>query len=80
MYQARVDAVKIYYEKQGKELDDALARPRELTLEQYLDSRVDWCNKLVWPHLCQHWSSKSFKKKQKRGQESHFKYEDVAQN
>uniref|UniRef100_A0A8R7UJX8 Uncharacterized protein n=1 Tax=Triticum urartu TaxID=4572 RepID=A0A8R7UJX8_TRIUA len=31
LYQARVDAVKIYYDDQGEELDDTLACARELT-------------------------------------------------
>lgn len=52
LYQARVDAVKIYYDDQGEELDDKLACARELTLEQYLASRVDWFSPTVWPHIC----------------------------
>ena len=31
LYQARMDAVKIYYDDQGEELDDKLACARELT-------------------------------------------------
>ena len=57
MYNARVDAVKEYYKKQGEEIDDTLARPRELEYEQYLIGRIWWCNEQVWPHLCRNWCS-----------------------
>lgn len=80
MYNARVDAVKEYYKKQGEEIDDTLARPRELEYEQYLIGRIWWCNEQVWPHLCRNWCSDQFLTKRKRGQEARFKSEDVAQN
>ncbi|KAM0900966.1 hypothetical protein ACQ4PT_020280 [Festuca glaucescens] len=80
MYQARVDAVKIYYDDQGEELDDKLACSRELTLEQYLASRVDWFSPTVWPHICRYWCSKEFKQARSRGQASRLKSLDVAQN
>jgi hypothetical protein len=80
MYQARVDAVKIYYDTQGEELDDKLACSRELTLEQYLVSRVDWFSPTVWPHICRYWCSNEFKQARARGQASRLKSLDVAQN
>lgn len=80
LYQARVDAVKIYYDDQGEELDDKLACARELTLEQYLASRVDWFSPTVWPHICSYWCSKEFKEARCRGQKSRLQSEDVAQN
>jgi hypothetical protein len=80
MYQARVDAVKIYYDDQGEELDDTLACSRELTLEQYLASRVDWFSPTVWPHICRYWCSNEFKQARARGQASRLKSLDVAQN
>jgi len=47
LYQARVDAVKVYYKDVLKQnLDDKLARPIELTYEQYLNGRVKWCKRL----------------------------------
>lgn len=80
MYQARVDAVKIYYDGQGEELDDKLACAIELTLEQYLASRVDWFSPTVWPHICSYWCSNEFKEARHRGQRSRLQSEDVAQN
>ena len=80
LYQARVDAVKIYYDDQGEELDDKLACARELTLEQYLASRVDWFSPTVWPHICSYWCSKEFKEARRRAQKSRLQSEDVAQN
>ncbi len=80
LYQLRVDAVKMYYDKQGEVIDDTLARPRELEYEQYLDNRVEWCNEEAWPQLCRYWCSQTFKKKRKIGQESRLKSADIAQN
>ena len=80
MYQARVDAVKEYYRKQGEDIDDVLARPRELQYEQYLDGKIWWCNDIVWPHLCRNWCTEQFKTKRKRGQEARLKSDDAAQN
>ena len=80
MYQARVDSVKVYYEKRDQILDDALARPIELEYEQYLDGRLKWCNDEVWPKLCRYWCSEEFKRKRKRGQACRLSCEDSAQN
>ena len=80
MYQARVDSVKVYYEKRDQILDDALARPIELEYEQYLDGRLKWCNDEVWPKLCRYWCSEEFKRKRKRGQACRLSCEDYAQN
>ena len=80
MYQARVDSVKVYYEKRDQILDDALARPIELEYEQYLDGRLKWCNDEVWPKLCRYWCSEEFKRKRKSGQACRLSCEDSAQN
>ena len=80
MYQLRVDAVKFYYEKQGEKLDDTLACSKELEYDQYLEGRMPWFKEPAWPHLCAYWCSKKFKTLRKRGQESRFKNEDIAQN
>jgi len=81
LYQARVDAVKVYYKDVLKQnLDDKLARPIELTYEQYLNGRVKWCKRAAWPSLCRYWCSEEFLTKQKRGQESRLSSDDIAQN
>ncbi|KAG0522218.1 hypothetical protein BDA96_07G017800 [Sorghum bicolor] len=81
MYQARVDAVKVYYKDVlNQTLDDKLARPIELIYEQYLNGRVKWCKRVAWPSLCRHWCSEEFLTKRKRGQESRLSSDDIAQN
>lgn len=81
MYQLRVDAVKKYYKDVLNQiLDDKLARPIELTYEQYLNGRVKWCNRGVWPSLCRYWCSEEYLTKRKRGQESRLSSDDIAQN
>ena len=81
LYQARVDAVKVYYKDVLKQnLDDKLARPIELTYEQYLNGRVKWCKRAAWPSLCRYWCSEEFLTKRKRGQESWLSSDDIAQN
>lgn len=80
MYQARVDAVKLYHRKRGQEIDDTLARPIELEYEQYMDGQLKWCNDEVWPELCTYWCSKDFKVKRRRGQVARSSSEDIAQN
>ena len=81
MYQARVDAVKVYYMKKlNQKIDDKLARPIELNYEEYLDGKQKWCSNAVWPKLCRYWCSENFLKKRKRGQESRFSSDDIAQN
>jgi hypothetical protein len=81
MYQARVDAVQVYYKDVlNQTLDDKLARPIELTYEQYLNGRVKWCKRVAWPSLCRHWCSEEFLTKRKRGQESRLSSDDIAQN
>ena len=77
LYQARVDAVKVYYKDVLKQnLDDKLARPIELTYEQYLNGRVKWCKRAAWPSLCRYWCSEEFLTKRKRGQESRLSSDD----
>jgi hypothetical protein len=46
MYQAHVDYVKEYYRDPNtfNTIDDAQARPIQLQYEQYLASRLKWCN------------------------------------
>jgi hypothetical protein len=81
MYQARVDAVKMYYDKKlNQKLDDKLARPIELKYEEYLGGKLKWCSKAVWPYLCRYWCSEEFLIKRKRGQESRLGSYDIAQN
>ena len=80
MYQVCVDAVKFYYEEKGELLDDTLACSKELEYDQYLEGRIPWFKEHAWPHLCAYWCSKEFKFLRKRGQESRFKSEDIAQN
>jgi hypothetical protein len=81
LYQARVDAVKVYYKDVLKQnIDDKLARPVELTYEQYLNGRVKWCKRAAWPSLCRYWCSEEFLTKPKRGQESRLSSDDIAQN
>ncbi|CAN6172510.1 unnamed protein product, partial [Urochloa humidicola] len=67
MYQARVDAVKVYYMKKlGQKLVDKLARSIELTYEEYLEGKLKWCSVDVWPELCHHWCSEDFLETRKR--------------
>jgi hypothetical protein len=81
LYQARVDAVKVYYKDVLKQnIDDKLARPIELTYEQYLNDRVKWCKCAAWPSFCRYWCSEEFLTKRKRGQESRLCSDDIAQN
>jgi hypothetical protein len=80
MYQLRVDAVKLYYEKQGEHLDDTLACSEELEYDQYMEGRIPWFKEHAWPALCTYWCSKGFLTKRKRGQDSRLKSKDVAQN
>jgi hypothetical protein len=48
IYQARVDAVKMYYNKKlNQKLDDKLARPIELKYEEYLEGNLKWCKKAI---------------------------------
>ncbi|CAN6179420.1 unnamed protein product [Urochloa humidicola] len=81
MYQARVDAVKVYYMKKlGQKLVDKLARSIELTYEEYLEGKLKWCSVDVWPELCHHWCSEDFLETRKRGQKSRSGSGDNAQN
>ncbi|XP_073359446.1 uncharacterized protein [Aegilops tauschii subsp. strangulata] len=52
----------------------------QLEYDQYLEGRIPWFKEHAWPHLCAYWCSKEFKFLRKRGQESRFKSEDIAQN
>lgn len=80
MYQVRVDAVKLHYENQGEILDDTLACRRELDENEYLNVRVEWCKKDVWPLLAAYWDSAEFKEKRSKAQDSCFGSENNAQN
>ncbi|TVU13464.1 hypothetical protein EJB05_40522, partial [Eragrostis curvula] len=51
-----------------------------LSNAEYVQSRVDWINKLVWPHHCRRWCKNEFLDKRHKAQESRMAYEDVAQN
>jgi hypothetical protein len=56
-----VDDVKMYYNKKlNQKLDDKLARPIELKYEEYLEGKLKWCSKTVWPYLCRYWCSEEF--------------------
>jgi len=47
VYQLRLEAVKMYFHKRKEACDDTRAHTIELTEEQYLTCRVEWCNKAV---------------------------------
>uniref|UniRef100_J3MAG6 Uncharacterized protein n=1 Tax=Oryza brachyantha TaxID=4533 RepID=J3MAG6_ORYBR len=81
MHQARLDAVKLYYDKfKGEDCDDTRARTIELTEAQYLKAKLDWCDKGAWALLSHYWTTKKYKEKRKKAQESRMKSDDVAQN
>ncbi|XP_066166428.1 autonomous transposable element EN-1 mosaic protein isoform X4 [Oryza sativa Japonica Group] len=80
MYQLRVDSVKVYHDKIGEQIDDALARPKELEVDEYKDGPVDWCRDNGFSYLADYWCTEEFKAKRKRGQQARLNSEDVAQN
>ena len=63
VYQLRLDAVKVYFNKRKEECDDIRARTIELTEEQYLASRVEWCNKATWAWFSKYWVSDEYKRR-----------------
>jgi len=75
IYQARLDAVKIH-----KDCDDNQARAIHLTEEQYIASKLWWCDNDDWVFLSKYWTSKEYKTKRKAAQASRLKSVDVAQN
>jgi len=80
VYQLRLDAVKVYFNKRKEECDDIRARTIELTEEQYLASQVEWCNKATWAWFSKYWVSDEYKRKRLKAQESCMNSEDTAQN
>ncbi|CAD6338275.1 unnamed protein product [Miscanthus lutarioriparius] len=80
MYQVRLEAVKKWCHRNNKDCDDTRARTIELTEEQYLTCRVEWCNGVVWALLAKYWTSDEYKKKRCRGQQSRMSCDDPAQN
>lgn len=80
MYQLRVDSVKVYHDKIGEQIDDALACPKELEVDEYKDGPVDWCRDNGFSYLADYWCTEEFKAKRKRGQQARLNSEDVAQN
>lgn len=81
MYQARVDAVKKYYDQfLNNPIRDEVARKKELREAQYVKAKLDWIDTAPWASLCSYWCSAEFKKKRKLGQESRLKSDDIAQN
>lgn len=79
MYQLCVDSVKVYHDKIGEQIDDALARPKELEVDEYKDGPVDWCRDNGFSYLADYWCTEEFKAKRKRGQQARLNSEDVAQ-
>jgi len=75
IYQARLDAVKIH-----EDCDDNQARAIHLTEEQYIASKLWWCDNDAWVFLSKYWTSKEYKTKRKAAQASRLKSVDVAQN
>uniref|UniRef100_A0A0E0C280 Uncharacterized protein n=1 Tax=Oryza meridionalis TaxID=40149 RepID=A0A0E0C280_9ORYZ len=80
MYQLLVDFVKVYHDKIGEEIDDALARPKELEVDEYKDGPIDWCRDNEFSYLVDYWCTEEFKAKRKSGQQARLNSEDVAQN
>ena len=80
MYQVRLEAVKKWCHRNNEDCDDTRARTIELTEEQYLTCRVEWCNRAVWALLAKYWTSDEYKKKRRRGQQSRMSCDDPAQN
>ena len=75
MYQACLDAVKLH-----ENCTDDVAKTIELTEEQYLECKLDWCTTEAWSLLAKHWTSKEYKVKRVAAQASRLKSDDVAQN
>lgn len=75
IYQARLDAVKIH-----EDCDDNQARAIHLTEEQYIASKLWWCDNDAWVFLSKYWTSEEYHTKRKAAQASRLKSVDVAQN
>ncbi|CAN6311540.1 unnamed protein product [Urochloa humidicola] len=80
IYQLRLEAVKVYFHKRGEKCDDTRARTIELTEEQYLTCRLEWCNKASWAWFSKYWTTDDYKKKRKIAQDCCMGNEDNAQN
>ena len=80
VYQLRLEAVKVYFHRRNEECDDTRARTIELTEEQYLTCRLEWCNKATWAWFSKYWTIDEYKRKRRRAQESCMSSEDNAQN
>jgi hypothetical protein len=80
MYQVRLEAVKMFYDRQGEDCDDTRARTIHLTEEQYLTCRIEWCNKAVWVWLSKYWTSDQYKQKREKAQEARMRSDDPASN
>nr|TKW09465.1 hypothetical protein SEVIR_6G103100v2 [Setaria viridis] len=68
VYQLRLEAVKMYFHKREDTCDDTRARTIELTEEQYLTCRLEWCSKSAWAWFCKYWTSDEYKRKRKVAQ------------
>lgn len=81
IHQARLDAVKMHFDRKGEHCDDTLARTILLTEEEYLACRLWWTNKATWRYLSHYWTTDEYLEKRRRAQESRLKQEeDSAQN
>ena len=80
VYQLRLDAVKVYFNKRKEECDDIRTRTIELTEEQYLAYQVEWCNKATWAWFSKYWVSDEYKRKRLKAQVSCMNSKDTAQN
>jgi hypothetical protein len=80
MYQVRLEAVKMFCNKQGEDCDDTRARTIQLTEEQYLTCRIGWCNKAVWAWLSKYWTSDQYKQKRETSQDARMRSDDPAPN
>lgn len=81
IYQLRLDSVKTYFQKTaGENPDDDLARPIELSEEEYIIGWVSWVNQEDWPLLAHHWATEQYLTKRKKAQDSRAKSVDNVQN
>ena len=81
-YQARKEAVKLYYKDIVKEpIKDHEACQKDLTKNQYMQAQLYWCtDHEVWESICVYWCSSKFEGLRNLGRESRYKSEDIAQN
>ncbi|CAN6362398.1 unnamed protein product [Urochloa humidicola] len=80
VYQLRLEAIKMYFHKRDEKCDDTRARTIELTEQQYLTCRLEWCNKASWAWFSQYWTTDEYKKKRQTAQDCCMSTEDKAQN